>query len=533
MRGSSLRVGSAVTLSLLSAVASISCGGGGGGGGGFIPAPSPSISAKPFIVADQSAAQGLSFAAVQGISAPSSQSITFTNVGGGTMSWTVSSTAGWLKLSPTSGASNSALVTATVDSSGLVAGSYAASITFSDPNAVNPSKVISVFFTVQPAPAIPPVAPFVTAPTRPDIFTGASLPPVSLQDRLLHLHSFPGIAGTTYLITLDTTPTSSNILIRIEQPGRQVFVDTTTVKTPFTTSITAQQDETVLISVYDPAQINLTLSKVQVMPTKQPYNPTSFRVVVHFLGDSFAGFGKFNDLASSSDRSSFAFDLVSRVNTIFAPMGIQIDSTIGYDSYSSGQVASVNPSLVWGGFTILPLSSDSQVASLGSLGVNASDPAFGKALDIFIVQTSQNTQASGFTVGFAPAFLGTGSLGGLGGVFSGFGARNSAFFELFYVDPSTNVLKPLSMDLIATTAAHEIAHFLSLNHTSESNYHYNGHFPDAPFTPFANDVNKNFFMEPTEFGADTSNLMFWENPGTTLTSGQINGIKGFLAIRDH
>jgi len=74
-----------------------------------------------------------SFTATQGGSNPSSQSLSITNTGGGTLNWTVSNNANWLSLSPISG-TNSGTVTISVNSGGVTVG----------------SDVSDGFFTIQP-----------------------------------------------------------------------------------------------------------------------------------------------------------------------------------------------------------------------------------------------------------------------------------------------------------------------------------------------------------------------------------------------
>src|SRR5882762_5320350 len=70
----------------------------------------------------------LGFAGTVGGTNPSAQTIAVSNVGGGTLTWTASDNAAWLPLSPLSG-TNSGTVTASVNLTGLAAGTYNAIIT--------------------------------------------------------------------------------------------------------------------------------------------------------------------------------------------------------------------------------------------------------------------------------------------------------------------------------------------------------------------------------------------------------------------
>ena len=106
------------------------------------PVESPAIGASP---------ANLSFTATQG-GANSSQTLSISNTGDGTLSWTASDNAPWLTLSPASGTGDGA-VTLTVTTAALAAGSYSATVTLNATEA-NPVTV-PVQFTVATA-SVPP-----------------------------------------------------------------------------------------------------------------------------------------------------------------------------------------------------------------------------------------------------------------------------------------------------------------------------------------------------------------------------------------
>src|SRR5437870_2339426 len=70
----------------------------------------------------------LGFDAKFGRTSPSAQSLAVSNVGGGTLTWSASDNSTWLTLSPVSG-TNSGTVTASVNLTGLTAGTHTAAIT--------------------------------------------------------------------------------------------------------------------------------------------------------------------------------------------------------------------------------------------------------------------------------------------------------------------------------------------------------------------------------------------------------------------
>jgi hypothetical protein len=116
------------------------------------PVP-PAIGASPTTV---------SFAATQGSANPATQTVSISNTGGGTLSWTASDNAPWLRLSPTSGTGNGA-VTLTVTTGTLTASSYNAMVTM---NAAGASSItVPVTFTVTTASPPPPPPPPAAPPT--------------------------------------------------------------------------------------------------------------------------------------------------------------------------------------------------------------------------------------------------------------------------------------------------------------------------------------------------------------------------------
>jgi hypothetical protein len=109
-----------------------------------VPPASPTIAFSP---------SSLSFSAEEGGANPSSQTLTIWNSGKGTLNWVISDDAGWLTLSPSSGASTgeSDSITVLVDTYGMDAGGYSASIAVSASGASNSPRTIAVDLSVAPA----------------------------------------------------------------------------------------------------------------------------------------------------------------------------------------------------------------------------------------------------------------------------------------------------------------------------------------------------------------------------------------------
>src|SRR5207249_10148881 len=102
---------------------------------------SPTMSLSP---------SSLTFSGTQGGANPAAKTLSITNTGGGTLSWTVSDNAAWLSLSPASGTAPSS-ATASVNTAGLAAGTYNATITVAATGATNTPQAVPVTLTVAAA----------------------------------------------------------------------------------------------------------------------------------------------------------------------------------------------------------------------------------------------------------------------------------------------------------------------------------------------------------------------------------------------
>ncbi len=89
----------------------------------------------------------LNFGAVIGESQTGSQTLLIGNAGGGTLNWTAVPDETWIQVNPSSG-TNSSLVTVSVDTGGLAAGTYTGTITTADASASNSPRSVSVFLNI-------------------------------------------------------------------------------------------------------------------------------------------------------------------------------------------------------------------------------------------------------------------------------------------------------------------------------------------------------------------------------------------------
>lgn len=396
---------------------------------------------------------------------------------------------------------------------------------------------------------IPPTSPTPVQPTgnasviRPDFRTGVSVPSVSLQDQKVHVYAFPATAGASFTLTFDTTPSGQTISLTVLEgipngtatPTQNMLVTTKDVTTPCTEPLTGTGESTINVAVFDAYQKNLTLSSLSVQLLLPQANTSSITAFVQIAGDSFAGLGAYNDLQTTADQQQFVGALLNGVNAIWAQTGVQINvGSSGFRKLSSAQVQATDPNLVVSGFTVMDpgdgTGNNVPAKAWGNLGIDASDPTYGRSVDIFVVQRSLLNSAGADVLGVANGV----KLSGQGGIFEGKGTEHSLAFGLFDVQG-----KPRSVTELTKTLAHELGHFLSLAHTTEQNFTPDD-LPDTPFATRANDTDRDGKLTPLDTLSacpDFQNLMFLALSSsaaqTTLTADQGAAVRAYLALRRH
>ena len=119
------------------------------------PTSVPVLSVNPAIGASPTS---LSFTAQQGGGNPTAKTVTISNTGSGTLSWSASDSTTWLSLGPTSGTGNGA-VTASVATGTLAAGSYSGTITLSATGTAPVTVPVALTITGAPIPPAIGVSP--------------------------------------------------------------------------------------------------------------------------------------------------------------------------------------------------------------------------------------------------------------------------------------------------------------------------------------------------------------------------------------
>jgi hypothetical protein len=163
----------------------------------------------------------------------------------------------------------------------------------------------------------------------------------------------------------------------------------------------------------------------------------------------------------------------------------------------------------------------SRPARWGLLGIDENDASFGDAVDIFVVHSPVGADAIGVAC--------TLGVRGQGGIFKGAGLSHGIVLTLF-----DRAGRPRAMSTIVKALAHELGHFLSLEHTTEADFTADD-LLDTPVTTAAGDTNGDGKLDQSDLGGlDASNLMYpFEKGQTAITSDQASAMRAYLALREH
>ena len=110
------------------------------------PSPPPTSGSLP---------GSMTFTGAEGGANPAAQTLSITNTGGGTLSWSASESASWLSLSPASGTTTTETdtISVSVNTAGLTTNTYTGIITLTASGSTNPTQQVSVTLTVTPPPS--------------------------------------------------------------------------------------------------------------------------------------------------------------------------------------------------------------------------------------------------------------------------------------------------------------------------------------------------------------------------------------------
>jgi hypothetical protein len=220
-----------------------------------------------------------------------------------------------------------------------------------------------------------------------------------------------------------------------------------------------------LLRPNDPLNTGVNLGSVTVQGTGS-FSQSSFSVNIIVAGDDFAGFGAFNDLATTTDRSNLASSLAQRVQALHDANNTAIKITFQGFTLTTAQVKASHPELTDSkGHTICRTQAE-QVNSQGYGNIdtgdldkwgdfgfpsNDPDPNRANGLDVFIVHHF----ATDGVVGLSPR---------PGNALKGNGAGTALCVGAFLQQGA--FVTPRDLGNMGVVLTHEIGHFLGLQHTT-------------------------------------------------------------------
>jgi hypothetical protein len=232
----------------------------------------------------------LTFTAMEGESNPHDQTITVTNTGGGTLSWTVSENASWLSVTPTSGTTTTETdaVIVSVNTAGLLSATYDAVITLATVAPTVTSQQILVTLILSPASAT--IGPSPTSLVFPGIEGGSNPTSQRLEIKntgkgSLNWSGSASAAWLTFSPTAGTTTTEiDSIIVSANAAGMKAGSYTTTITVtdpaasnspidiPVTLVISAPQSGTVELTWLPNTESDLAGYRVHIGTTSGSYH---------------------------------------------------------------------------------------------------------------------------------------------------------------------------------------------------------------------------------------------------------------------
>ena len=175
-----------------------------------------------------------SFTATQGAANPASKTLSITNPGTGTLTWSITDNASWLTLTPASGSTTTGAspVTLSVNTAGLLAGPFTAAITVTATAATNSPQTIPVTLTLS-APTTSTATLAWNANTEMDVAgykvyqataSGAYATPIATLPKTALSYTAVGLqVGTTYYFTLTAYDTAGNESQKSAEVSKSIF----------------------------------------------------------------------------------------------------------------------------------------------------------------------------------------------------------------------------------------------------------------------------------------------------------------------
>lgn len=351
--------------------------------------------------------------------------------------------------------------------------------------------------------------------------------------------TFPAVRGVDYLIQVETSSSSDEVTFDVfSESGAHRRSKSVDPPDGFIYRHEERNEHVlVLCRPRNPLDDGIRITRLTVTGVGSfPNDRVNVNLIV---AGAFNGYGAFNDLKTSADQTAFTTAVMTRVRSIFQPLGI----TVSHESfaYTADDIRNRAPQLLGADDAAICAAGESMnsqgfdsinltdLDQYGALGFPATDPVYtrGHAIDAYIIHH--------FTTD------GTAGLSPRPGQIVGNGPDTACAAGAFVQFGNGTQLQARTPDQVGLVLAHELGHFLGLLHTSSFDpgniaptRAIDDGLSDTPACTILTDVNGDGFVGIGDGCQDEANVMFYQaGAQTTLTTGQGNVMKTMLSVQEH
>jgi hypothetical protein len=281
--------------------------------------------------------------------------------------------------------------------------------------------------------------------------------------------TFTAINGVAYVISAGSSPANENLIVDIfDENGNELDSKTITTNGGLGYLHQAPNEHVlVLLRPYDPLNTSVNITSFQIT-AGGPYSTTSLSINLIVAGDTFTGFGNYNDLQTPTDRNNFAAYLGQQVQALHDANSTGITFTFGGYSLSTAQIQAGQPSLIDANGLSIAATQQEQVNSQGygvidTAGIDLwgtfgfpnaapSTPAQANGLDCFVIHHFTTDGVVGLSPRPGTAIQGNGP--------------GTALCIGAFLQENGQISGPRDPADMAVVLTHEIGHFLGLQHTT-------------------------------------------------------------------
>ena len=245
-----------------------------------IPIPSPPLP-RPAIGVSSSS---FSFSARQGDGSPASQTLTVTNIGGGTLNWNAVATAAWLTLGPPSG-KDTGTITLTAIAGSLAVGTYNTTITLSAADAMAVTIPVNLTVEAVPAPPIIKTSPATLSFTAVQGDNNPSSQTLSISNTGGGFLTWSASENASWLGISPTSGTGNGSLTATVMAGSLVAGAYNSILTISATNATPVSIPITFTVTAPPTTVTLSPSTLTFSGVQGRTNPASQAVTVHSSGN--------------------------------------------------------------------------------------------------------------------------------------------------------------------------------------------------------------------------------------------------------